>query len=65
AGRITMAGNRKLKIYGTLICRSGKRITRAHRVFFISEQEAVAHAYRPCGRCMKVEYQTWKKSRHG
>lgn len=53
-------GNRKLKIYGTLSCTSGKRMKRENRVFFSSEQEAQQNNYRPCGRCIKVEYKKWK-----
>jgi hypothetical protein len=31
---ICLGGNRKLKIYGTLKCASGKRMKRENRVFF-------------------------------
>jgi len=31
-----------------------------NRVFFISEKEALDNGYRPCGHCMKSEYQKWK-----
>lgn len=57
---ITLAGNRQLKIYGTLQCRSGKRMKIENRVFFVSEKEAITHGYRPCGHCMKGKYQKWK-----
>ena len=57
---IRFGGNRKLKIYGTLSCASGKRMKRENRVFFTSEQEAQQNNYRPCGHCMKVEYKKWK-----
>ncbi|MBG6129131.1 methylphosphotriester-DNA--protein-cysteine methyltransferase [Aquimarina sp. EL_43] len=57
---ICFGGNRKLKIYGTLKCRSGKRMKRENRVFFGSENEAKSHGYRPCGHCMKNEYKKWK-----
>lgn len=56
---ICLGGNEKLKIYGTLHCRSGKRMKRENRVFFASEQEAIQLGYRPCGHCMKSEYQKW------
>lgn len=52
-------GNRKLKIYGTLQCKSGKRMKRENRVFFISEDEAVNEGFRPCGHCMKTAYKKW------
>lgn len=57
---IRFGGNRKLKIYGTLHCKSGKRMKRANRVFFKSEEEAILFGYRPCGHCMKANYQKWK-----
>ncbi|MGL5234783.1 MAG: Ada metal-binding domain-containing protein [Empedobacter falsenii] len=57
---IYFGGNRKLKIYGTLSCTSGKRMKRENRVFFSSEQEARQNKYRPCGHCMKTEYKKWK-----
>ena len=60
SGSIKLAGNRKLKIYGTLNCSSGKRIKTENRLFFESETEAIATRYRPCGHCMKEAYQKWK-----
>lgn len=57
---ICFGGNRKLKIYGTLKCSSGKRMKRENRVFFLSEHEASQNGFRPCGHCMKTEYQNWK-----
>jgi alkylated DNA repair dioxygenase AlkB len=57
---ICFGGNRKLKIYGTLACRSGKRMRRVNRQFFSSEQQAIEQGYRPCGHCMKSNYKTWK-----
>lgn len=57
---INFGGNKKLKIYGTLGCSSGKRMKRENRVFFVSEKEALQNNYRPCGHCMKVEYKKWK-----
>lgn len=63
-GQITMAGNASLKIYGTLHCASGKRMNRKNRVFFSSEEEAISLGYRPCGHCMKEQYQQWKHKRN-
>ena len=57
---ITLAGNRKLKIYGLLSCRSGKRMHKTNRVFFKSEITALQNGYRPCGHCMKEKYKNWK-----
>ena len=57
---IRFGGNRKLKIYGTLHCASGRRMNRGNRVFFLSEKEAIENGYRPCGHCMKEQYKNWK-----
>lgn len=61
-GEIAFAGNRKLKIFGTLRCRSGKRMKKQNRVFFESEAEAIEWGYRPCGHCMKEAYEKWESS---
>ncbi|MGE5109023.1 MAG: Ada metal-binding domain-containing protein [Sphingobacteriales bacterium] len=58
--KLMLGGNEKLKIYGVLHCRSGKRMKRENRVFFTSEKEAIINGYRPCGNCMKKEYSAWK-----
>ncbi|HEY3404460.1 MAG TPA: Ada metal-binding domain-containing protein [Ohtaekwangia sp.] len=58
-GVIVFAGNRKLRIYGTLTCKSGKRMKKHNRVFFGNASEAWAKGYRPCGHCMKLEYRKW------
>jgi len=60
---IVFGGNIKLKIYGTLDCKSGKRMKMKNRIFFKSEEEAIALGYRPCGHCMKNKYEIWKKQR--
>jgi methylphosphotriester-DNA--protein-cysteine methyltransferase len=59
---ICFGGNKKLKIYGLLSCRSGKRMKMENRVFFADEKEALQNNYRPCGHCMKEAYKKWKKS---
>ena len=56
---ICFGGNAKLKIYGTLQCKSGKRMKKENRVFFNSKNEAINLGYRPCGHCMKSKYQQW------
>lgn len=58
--QIRIGGHRRLKIYGTLTCASGKRMKRENRVFFGSEEEATANGYRPCGGCMREGYRSWK-----
>jgi methylphosphotriester-DNA--protein-cysteine methyltransferase len=58
-----LAGNRMLKIFGTLECASGKRMKAVNRIFFASEAEAVAFGYRPCGHCMRSKYHLWKENK--
>jgi methylphosphotriester-DNA--protein-cysteine methyltransferase len=60
-GDITFGGYKKAKIYGLLICSSGKRMKVENRVFFKDEAEALINGYRPCGHCMKEKYEQWKK----
>lgn len=60
---ITFAGNKKLKIYGTLRCKSGKRMKKGNRVFFLNEEEAIAIGFRPCGHCMAANYLNWRMSK--
>lgn len=57
---ISLGGNRVLKIYGMLDCKSGKRMKKENRVFFKSEQEALECGYRPCGHCLPDAYKKWK-----
>lgn len=62
--RGTLAGNRKLRIYGLLSCKSAIRALAhgyaKHRVFFADEAAAIAAGYRPCGKCMRERYRQWK-----
>lgn len=57
---IFFGGNKKLKIYGLLNCKSGKRLKRENRVFFSTENEAIENGFQPCGHCMKTKYKNWK-----
>ncbi|MGY3215440.1 Ada metal-binding domain-containing protein [Mucilaginibacter sp. HD30] len=61
-GEIKLAGNKKLKIYGTLKCSSGRRLKLENRIFFKNEDEAIANNYRPCGNCMPAGYKLWKNN---
>jgi methylphosphotriester-DNA--protein-cysteine methyltransferase len=60
-----LGGNRRLKIYGRLDCRSARRaLPRGYakrRVFFADEPTAIAAGYRPCAVCMPTEYRRWKR----
>jgi methylphosphotriester-DNA--protein-cysteine methyltransferase len=62
-GRVTLAGNTKLKIYGTLNCGSGKRMKKENRVFFKDAAEAEHYGFRPCGHCMKNEFRKWRSAK--
>ncbi|HKH63711.1 MAG TPA: Ada metal-binding domain-containing protein [Flavitalea sp.] len=57
---IAMAGNERLKIYGELDCKSGKRMKKQNRVFFLTEEEAIKEGFRPCGNCLKERYKNWR-----
>jgi methylphosphotriester-DNA--protein-cysteine methyltransferase len=59
-GEVQLAGNSKLRIYGTLRCVSGRRMKMDNRVFFGSEAEAKGLGYRPCGHCMREAYLEWR-----
>ncbi|MCE7991487.1 MAG: metal-binding protein [Roseivirga sp.] len=61
SGKITLGGNKNLKIYGLLSCKSGKRMLRKNRAFFETEAEALDQGYRPCGHCMRAAYKIWKR----
>lgn len=62
AGSILFAGNKKLRIYGTLRCASGKRMKKKNRVFFASEYEAIKQGFRPCAHCVRKQHQRWLSS---
>ncbi len=48
------AGWRPGKIFGRLDCRSGMRMNKENRVFFLSYEDALAAGYRPCKNCKPV-----------
>lgn len=58
--KVLLGGNKNLKIYGKLSCKSGKRLKRENRVFFSKEIEALKRNFRPCGHCMNIAYKEWK-----
>ena len=59
SGLILYGGHRKQKIYGTLTCRSGRRMKRQNRVFFENRKDTVNNDYRPCGNSMNEPYRKW------
>jgi methylphosphotriester-DNA--protein-cysteine methyltransferase len=61
----TLGGHTPGKIYGRLDCPSALRAIAkggyvTHRVFFADEATAIAAGYRPCAKCMPVQYRAWK-----
>ena len=60
-----------MKIYGRLDCPSAMRAIASgntyqkHRVFFADEATAIAAGYRPCGKCMKAQYDAWRSAQSG
>ncbi|MFI5310420.1 MAG: Ada metal-binding domain-containing protein [Gemmatimonadales bacterium] len=63
----TLGGNRRARIYGRLDCPSASRALpndyARHRVFFADRAAAIGAGYRPCGVCLREEYEVWKMSR--
>lgn len=62
-----LGGNKRLKIYGRLDCPSANYyLSKGQyvkcRVFFADEDTAISAGYRPCAKCMRKEYNTWKAS---
>lgn len=45
------AGWRRGKIFGRLDCKSGLRMKKENRVFFLTYQDAIDSGYRPCKNC--------------
>jgi Metal binding domain of Ada len=61
----SLGGHRRSRIYGRLDCaRALQAIARGgyvdRRVFFASEENAIAAGYRPCAVCLPRAYSTWK-----
>jgi methylphosphotriester-DNA--protein-cysteine methyltransferase len=60
-----LGGHSRTRVYGRLDCPVALSLLRRgfeprYRVFFADEATAVAAGYRPCGACMRAEYQRWK-----
>ena len=45
------AGWKNGKVFGRLDCKSGKRMKKENRVFFLTWEDAIASGYRPCKKC--------------
>lgn len=48
------AGHKGYKIFGTLTCKSGMRMSPENRVFFLELEDAVSQGYRPCKLCRPI-----------
>jgi len=53
------AGWRPGKIFGRLDCKSGKRMKKENRVFFLIWQDAINAGYRPCKKCKPTPNDTY------
>ena len=49
------AGWKPGKIFGRLDCRSGMRMKKENRVFFLTLQDALDAGYRPCQKCQPLQ----------
>jgi methylphosphotriester-DNA--protein-cysteine methyltransferase len=62
----TLGGHHKQRLYGRLDCPTALRYVakgtyQKNRVFFADEATAIAAGYRPCSRCMPLQYARWKQ----
>jgi len=53
------AGWRPGKIFGRLDCKSGMRMKKKNRVFFLTWDDAIAEGYRPCKKCKPTPNDTY------
>ena len=60
----TYAGWKPGKIFGRLNCKSGTRMKRENRVFFLTLEDAVESGYRPCRNCRPMNEEDFEKIRH-
>ena len=49
------AGWKKGKIFGRLDCKSGMRMKKENRVFFLTWDDAISAGYRPCKNCKPID----------
>ena len=53
------AGWRPGKIFGRLDCRSGMRMKKENRVFFLTWEDAINSGHRPCKNCKPTPKDTY------
>jgi hypothetical protein len=61
----SVGGHRRSRIFGRLDCPAALRALarggyRQYRVFFADAATALAAGYRPCGVCLRDDYDIWK-----
>ena len=49
------AGWKPGKVFGRLDCKSGMRMKKENRVFFLTVQDALEAGYRPCLKCKPLQ----------
>ncbi len=49
------AGYKLGKIFGRLDCKSGMRMKKENRVFFLTWDDAIREGYRPCKNCRPIK----------
>ena len=60
-GLVVAAGHGPSRIFGTLVCVSGKtRMARNNRLLFLSWQDPLSLKFRPCGKCLPEDYRAWR-----
>ena len=52
------------KIFGTLDCKSGKRMKKENSVFFHTLEDAVKQNYRPCKNCKPINQENFETIKH-
>ena len=52
------------KVFGRLDCKSGMRMHKKNRVFFLSLEDAVTNGYRPCKKCRPIDDKDFEKIKH-
>ena len=58
------AGHKGYKIFGTLDCKSGMRMSPSNRVFFLELEDAVTQGYRPCRNCKPMDEKDFERVKH-
>lgn len=60
----TYAGWVPGKIFGLLTCKSGMKVFRENRRFFLTLKDAIKEGYRPCKKCKPINEKDFEKIKH-